>query len=306
MLANKATDWIAANKEQPFFLYLATTHIHHPYTPGKKFQQTSDAALYGDFIQELDWMVSQVTNCLEKNGLSDNTLVIFTSDNGGMLNLGGRTAVKLGHRLNGDLLGFKFGAWEGGPRVPFIARWPRKIAAGSESDQLISHIDMLATFMELTGQAVPPEQVKDSINQLPVMLGTTAEPLRDELVLAPYRKSHLSLRKGKWMYIPRRGSGGFTGSRPNQHAWGGPPAITFASSINSDIENGKYKKGAPPAQLYNLEGDRSQTQNVYREYPEVVELMQRRLEAYGSQASRKASTTSQTDKPSLPERSDNQ
>ena len=130
VLAEKAVDWITANKQQPFFLYLATTHIHHPFTPGKRFQGTSEAELYGDFIQELDWMVGEVTQCLEQHGLSENTLVIFTSDNGGMLNLGGRNAVRAGHRMNGDLLGFKFGAWEGGHRVPFIARWPGKIEAG--------------------------------------------------------------------------------------------------------------------------------------------------------------------------------
>ena len=130
VLAEKAVDWITANKQQPFFLYLATTHIHHPFTPGKHFQGTSEAELYGDFIQELDWMVGEVTQCLEKQGLSENTLVIFTSDNGGMLNLGGRNAVKAGHHINGDLLGFKFGAWEGGHRVPFIAKWPGKIEAG--------------------------------------------------------------------------------------------------------------------------------------------------------------------------------
>ena len=225
VLAGKAVDWIDDNKEKPFFMYLATTHIHHPFTPGKNFQGSSDAELYGDFIQELDWMVGQVTECLEKNGLSDNTLIIFTSDNGGMMNLGGRNAVKAGHKINGDLLGFKFGVWEGGHRVPFIAKWPGKIAADSQSDQLICNVDMLATFMALTDQPTDSLNNKDSINVLPAFIGQPEAPIRDELILAAHKQDHLSLRQGKWMYIPARGSGGFGGSKPHQHAWGGPAAV---------------------------------------------------------------------------------
>ncbi|MDB4408974.1 sulfatase-like hydrolase/transferase, partial [Akkermansiaceae bacterium] len=112
--------------EEPFFLYLATTNIHHPFTPAPQFQGTSEAGFYGDFIHELDWMVGEVVQSLEDQGVADNTLIIFTSDNGGMFNLGGYQAWKLGHNINGDLLGFKFGAWEGGHRVPFIAQWPGK------------------------------------------------------------------------------------------------------------------------------------------------------------------------------------
>ena len=280
VLAEKAVDWITNNKQQPFFLYLATTHIHHPFTPGKRFQGTSQAELYGDFIQELDWMVGQVAHCLQEHGLSDNTLVIFTSDNGGMMNLGGRNAVKAGHRMNGDLLGFKFGAWEGGHRVPFIAKWPGKIEAGTQSDQLICNVDMLATFMALTGQNPNTLAKKDSVNVLPALLENPEEPIRKDLVLAAHKPSHLSVRKGKWMYIPAKGSGGFTGSKPNQHAWGGPAAVALVGGINSDIENGKFKKDAPSAQLYDLEADVNQTKNLYNEYPEVVQEMQGLLETY--------------------------
>ena len=280
VLAGKAVDWITDNKQQPFFLYLATTHIHHPFTPGKRFQGTSQAELYGDFIQELDWMVGEVTRCLEKQGLSKNTLVIFTSDNGGMMNLGGRNAVKAGHRMNGDLLGFKFGVWEGGHRVPFIAKWPGKIEAGSQSDQLICNVDMLATFMALTGQDLDSVQGKDSINILPALLEDPEESLRKELLLAPRSEPHLSIRKGRWMYIPARGSGGFRGSKPSDHAWGGPAAVALVGGVNSDIENGRIRKDAPPAQLYDLEADVNQTRNVYHEYPEVVQELSSLLARY--------------------------
>ena len=275
VLAGKAVEWITANQEDSFFLYLSTTHIHHPFTPGKKFQGSSDAELYGDFIQELDWMVGQVTQALADHGLSENTLVIFTSDNGAMMNLGGRNAVRAGHNINGDLLGFKFGVWEGGHRVPFIAKWPGHIEPGSESDQLICNIDMMAMFSSLTGQN--PLDDTDSIDILPALVSNPTKPLREELVLAARSERHLSLRQGKWMYIPAQGSGGFTGSKPEQHAWGGPPAVALVGGVNSDLADGKMKADAAPAQLYDLEADVNQTTNLYHQYPEVVASMASRL-----------------------------
>jgi len=286
VLAGKAIDWIidktTKEKRDPFFLYMATTHIHHPFTPGKNFQGKSDADLYGDFIQELDWMVGEVIACLEKQGVSDNTLVIFTSDNGAMLNLGGRNAVKAGHKINGDLLGFKFGVWEGGHRVPFIAKWPGKIEAGSTSNQLICNVDMLATFMALTGQDITALENTDSVNILPALLDNPQEQIRNELLLAPRKEGHLSLRKGKWMYIPAKGSGGFGGNKPHHHAWGGAAGVTFVGGVNSDIENGKIKEDAPKGQLYNLEEDKYQTTNLYNQYPNIVKEMEIALNSYKS------------------------
>ena len=239
-------------------------------------------ALSSDFIQELDWMVGQVLSTLDKQGVSDNTLVIFTSDNGAMLNLGGRNAVKAGHKINGDLLGFKFGVWEGGHRVPFIARWPGKIKAGTVSDQLICNVDMLATFMVLTGQNSNDLENLDSINMLPAFMNNSNKPIREELLLAAHKPTHLSLRKGKWMYIPAKGSGGFRGSKPHQHGWGGAAAVNFVGGKNSDMESGKLKKNAQIAQLYNLEKDKYQTINVYNQYPEIVKEMKAILNTYRS------------------------
>jgi arylsulfatase A len=280
LLTEKAVSWITKNKDNPFFLYFSSTNIHHPFTPAPRFKGTSQCGLYGDYIHELDWMVGEIMSCLKDNGLDDKTLVIFTSDNGGMLNYGGRIAIKAGHRMNADLLGFKFGVWEGGHRIPFIARWPGKIEAGSKSDQMICNVDMLATFMALSGQDPGSLKGKDSVNVLPALLGNPAEPIRSELLLAPFKHPHLAIRKGKWIYIGAQGSGGFKGGKPGQHAWGGPPAVAFAESVNSDIENGKIKPGAPPAQLYDLEDDLQQTQNVYNQHPEVVKEMEALLKTY--------------------------
>ncbi|SMP58759.1 Arylsulfatase A [Neorhodopirellula lusitana] len=280
LLTEKAVAWITDNKDDPFFLYFATTNIHHPFTPAPRFKGTSQCGLYGDYIHELDWMVGEIMQSLEDNGLSENTLVIFTSDNGGMLNLGGRNAMRDGHRINGDLLGFKFGAWEGGHRVPFIARWPGKIEADTQSNQTICNVDMLATFMALTDQDPESLENQDSINVLPCLLDNPTEPLRTELILAPAKAANFSIRKGKWMYIGAKGSGGFNGGKEDQHAWGGAPAVAFAGSENSDIADGKIKRNAPPAQLYDLEKDLQQTNNVYRQFPEVVQELEAKLEAH--------------------------
>ncbi|CAA6677830.1 MULTISPECIES: sulfatase-like hydrolase/transferase [unclassified Lentimonas] len=292
-LTEQAVGWIEANnpsttstgsgqagsgqEKKPFFLLFNTTNIHHPFTPAPRFKGTSQCGLYGDFIHELDWMVGELMRCLEENGLSDNTLVIFTSDNGGMFNIAAQNAFKDGHQINGDLLGFKFGGWEGGHRVPFIASWPGKIPAGTVSDQLICSIDMMATFAAITGQTIDPV---DSVNMLPALVGNPQKPVREELVLAAVKSSHLSLRKGKWIYIPEQGSGGFNGTNPGAHDFGGAAAASFTGHPNSDVVDGEIKAGAPPAQLYDLEADVNQTHNLYHDYPEVVEAMRKELQGF--------------------------
>lgn len=287
-LARKSVEWINQRKDTPFFLYLATTNIHHPFTPARQFQGTSQCGLYGDFIHELDWIVGEILSCLEANGLSDNTLVIFTSDNGGMFNRGGQAAFEAGHRQNGDLLGFKFGVWEGGHRVPMIVRWPGKVKAGTTSDQLIGNVDMLATFAALTGQTLEEAKQLDSINVLPAMVGEPEHAIRDDLVLAPHKGTHQSLRKGKWMYIPARGSGGFGGQNPGDHTFAGPAAVSFVGSVNSDIENGEIKADAPPAQLYDLSVDVNQAQNLHDKHPEVVKELRSLLNGYAPSQEKRA------------------
>ncbi|PQO28965.1 sulfatase family protein [Blastopirellula marina] len=275
-LLEKSQVWIKSHKQDPFFLYFATTNIHHPFTPAPRFQGTSGTGPYGDFVHELDWIVGEVMQTLKEEGLDDNTLVILTSDNGGMLNAGGQHAVKRGHRLNGDLLGFKFDAWEGGHRVPFIARWPGKIKAGSESAQLISNVDILSSLAALTSQPLQSNEGPDSFNVLPALLEEPAEPIRDHLVLAASNRKHLTLREGDWVYISAQGGGGFTAR--SGHGLGGPPALLFAGEQNSDIENGQFKPDAPDSQLYNLKKDRSQSTNLVREQPEIADRLRKRLE----------------------------
>ena len=274
MLKEKAVEWLkkthAQDEDKPFFLYLATTNIHHPFTPAPQFKGTSEAGRYGDFIHELDWIVGEVITSLEEMGVTDNTLVIFTSDNGGMLNFGGQDAWKAGHKLNGNLLGSKFGAWEGGHRVPFITKWPNKIPVKSESDHLISQIDLLATFASIVDVKLTREECPDGINQITELFGDAENPLRDLLIISPNSPDHLAVRKNEWVYIPAQNEGGFQGTKIGSHTLGGAASTLLTGQKNSDIEVGKIKPKAPPAQLYNLKEDPYQEFNVYAEHPETV------------------------------------
>ena len=272
-LKDKAVAWMAEHADKPFFLYLATTNVHHPFTPAKRFNGTSDCGRYGDFIHELDWIVGEVAATLAKLKLDDNTLLIFTSDNGGMLNQGGQDAWRAGHRMNADLLGFKFDAWEGGHRIPFIARWPGKIPAGSTSSQLISNVDMLATFAAIVGRKLEAGDGPDSFNILDALTATPAGPIRDHVVISPKSPKHISLRKGKWMYIAAKGNGGWSGRRIGEHLLGGPGAFALTGQSTSDVADGKFRPDAPPAQLYDLETDPGQKQTLYASRPDVVKQM---------------------------------
>ena len=268
-LTKKAVAWMEAQQGKPFFLYLATTNIHHPFTPHPRFQGTSEAGIYGDFVHELDWIVGEVTKTLQKMGLAEDALVIFTSDNGGMLNGGGSHAWELGHRLNGDLQGFKFGVWEGGHRVPFIACWPKQIAAATKSDALLSSLDLPASLAALLGVELDSDEAADSIDQSEVLFGHRTEPLRRELMLQPYQLSHLGLRQDNWVYIPARGSGGFGN---------GQGSLARSGNMNSDLTpGGEFKPDAPAEQLYNLEDDPRQQQNVIDEHADVARVLAGRL-----------------------------
>ena len=274
---DKAIEWIAqragANSSKPYFLYLATSNIHHPFTPAPQFKGTSECGLYGDFIHELDWIVGEIISAVEKTGQADNTLVIFTSDNGGMLNHGGQDAWRAGHRLNGELLGFKFGVWEGGHRIPFIAKWPGVIPANSRGDQLFSHVDLMATFSAIVNRPLQKGEGIDSINQLETLTGAAKESLRKQLVLCPNSPSHLAIRKGKWVYIPAQNEGGFKAKKIGDHTLGGAAAFKLTGQVNSDVVDGEIRKDAPKGQLYDLKTDPYQTKNLYEEYPDVVKKL---------------------------------
>ena len=280
-LKEKAVAWLKQlDRDDPFFMYFATTNIHHPFTPAPQFVGTSECGLYGDFIHELDWVVGEVLAALDEMKVADHTLFILTSDNGGMLHRTGQKAWKAGHRMNGSLLGFKFGAWEGGHRVPLIARWPGRIPEDTVSDQLISHVDLMATLASIVNRPLKAGEGPDSINQLASLTAAPETEVRKTLIVSPNSPKHLTVRQGKWVYIPGQDEGGFQGKNLGDHLFAGAAALPFAGRINSDVVDGKLRANAAPAQLYDLERDPFQTRNLFLQYPEVVKELDDVLQSY--------------------------
>ena len=147
------------------------------------------------------------------------------------------------------------------------------------SDSLISNVDLFATVAAITGRKLGPSEGEDSFNILPALTGEPGAKVRDHLLIAPLRRTHLSLRKGDWIYIGARGHGGFGAKKVGEHGLGGPAAHPFTGHINSDIEAGNIKADAPEAQLYNLAKDPYQKQNVIRSHPNIAEQMKAEMQS---------------------------
>ena len=286
VLHEKAVAFIEKNKDKTFYLHYVPNNIHVPLTPNKRFQGTSQCAVYGDFIMELDWSVGEILATLDRLGLAENTLVIFTSDNGGRYEM---SAVKAGHRCNTPLNGQKNDIWDGGSRIPFLARWPGHIPAGTKSDQLLCITDMPATFAAVTGQTLPHDAGPDSFDQLPVLLGQapasgtgpnlivqsgmeTWEGNRKKNTKRESEEELWAVREGKWKLVFGQKSGNSTGGRWKEGREGhGYYNFQQLGFVNSNFTpDGKLKPGMPPGQLYDLSADLGETQNVYNENPDVV------------------------------------
>lgn len=246
-LTDKATDFITAQKstDKPFFLYFPLTAPHTPWLPTDAVNGKSNAGRYGDFVTLVDNTVGQVLQALEKSGQAENTLVIVTSDNGSNWTIEDKEQFE--HRANYIYRGQKADIYEGGHRIPFIARWPGKIKQGSVSDQVMCTTDLLATLSGIIGKDVPNGSGEDSYNLLPAFIDNPQKSIRDYTVHHSLN-GFFAIRKAQWKLTTSLGSGGFT-----------KPA---------EIEP---KIGQPGATLYNLEDDPSETKNVYGEHPEVVE-----------------------------------
>jgi len=243
-----------AKTSQPLMLYLAYPAPHTPWLPSPEFQGRSQAGMYGDFLVMVDTMIGRVLKALDRAHMADNTLVIFSSDNGPVWY---DTDVKrFGHDSSGGLRGMKGDAWENGHRMPFIVRWPGKVKSGSVSHQTICFTDMLSTFASVVGADLPANAGPDSFNILPVWLGKQPEekPIRGPVVI-PSANGTLCIRSGPWKLIPALGSGGF--SKPSRVQ---PVA------------------GGPEGQLYNLANDRGETNNLYLKNPPIVKRLTAELD----------------------------
>ena len=234
-----------AQSNQPFFLYFPLTAPHTPWLPSEPYLNTSSAGMYGDFVGQVDAVVGRLMEELEVLNLDQNTLVIFTSDNGAYWNREDITTYR--HRANGDFRGQKADIWEGGHSIPFVARWPGQINAGSTSNITACLTDFMATVADLQGQTLSSEVAKDSYSLLPTLLGQTDRPYRRAPVIHHSLDGKFAIRKSKWKFIPSRGSGGFT--EPKDY---------------------KPSEDEPAGQLYDLLSDIGEQKNLYLDFPEVV------------------------------------
>ena len=262
-LTEKAEEYIrervSSETGQPFFLFFSMSAPHTPIAPAEEFIGKSEAGRYGDFVYQTDHSIGRILEILREQDIDENTLVIFSSDNGAVPFDGedykGRFGAiyEYGHDPNGSLRGVKSDAWEGGHREPFIARWPGHIAPGT-SEALVSLTDLMATFAELTDFMLPDSVAVDSYSVLPLLLGEDDRTTRVSLVKQS-GNGILSIQRGKWKLIMSSGSGG-SWSKPGGEL---PQADTTESSVSwSNV------------QLYNLEADLQEQHNIAGQFPEIT------------------------------------
>ncbi len=252
-ITRKAVDYIHRQSKSgsPFFLYFAMTSPHEPVVPTEKFAGKSGIAPIADFVMETDWSAGQIVKAVEDAGIADNTLVIFTADNGHSHYTGWEKLVKAGHMPSGPYRGHKGDIWEGGHRVPFIARWKGRIEAGSSSDQLICLTDIYATCHEVvTGTLPPPGCGEDSFSFLDVLFGKQDASPRENIVSHSV-DGEFAYRKGKWKIV------------------------YMLPEKNKRLSRGKKAK----IELYNLEADIAESRDSSEYYPEIIGQLEKELEA---------------------------
>ena len=264
-LTEKAVKWIGEQKqEEPFFLYFPFTSPHAPIIATPEFVGKSKANGYGDFVVQTDDTVGRVLQALKENDFADNTLVIFSSDNGPEHYAYDRVQ-KFSHRSSGPLRGLKRDLWEGGHRVPFIVRWPGVVPANNVNDGLISQIDLFATIASVVAAEIPAGSAEDSFNQRSLIQGE-ASSSRDTLIYNTNANSY-GVRHGDWVLIASK-TGGVTKVPP----W-------------FDRANG-YTTNTLPGELYNLRDDLSQKRNLYAVNPDKVKELSALLEQVRAQGQR--------------------
>lgn len=243
----------ASGSDRPLMMYLAYPAPHTPWLPSPEFDGSSKASMYGDFTVMVDAMLGRVLKSLDKANMTDNTLVIVTSDNGPVWY--DSDVERFDHDSSGGLRGMKADAWEAGHRMPFVVRWPAFVKPGSVSHQTICFTDLLATFAAIVGTELPAEAGPDSFNLLPVWKAEQSadKPIRPSFVMASGNRT-MTVRVGDWKLITGLGSGGF--SKPNRV---------------------KPTPGGPTGQLYNLADDPDESRNLYARHPEIIERLQAEL-----------------------------
>jgi putative arylsulfatase len=255
-IATRAISFIqthrAEHRDQPFFVYLATNDVHVPRFPHPRFRGQSGMGLRGDAIVQLDWMVGEVLRALDSLGIADDTLVLLSSDNGGVIDDGyddQAEALLKGHNPSGIYRGYKYSAFEGGTRIPAIVRWPRRVRGAQTSSALVSQTDWIASFAELLGVKLPEGAAPDSRVQLATWLGRSSKSR--PWILQQAADKTLSLRNERWKYIA-----------PSSHG----PMITWGPKIETGY--------LPTPQLYDMKRDPRERMNVADRHPDIIRYFQ--------------------------------
>ncbi len=254
-MADKTQAYIHDHKQSPFFLYLALPSPHTPLVAGAAFKGKSGIGNYADYVMETDWLLGQVMTFLEKEGLSQNTLLIFTSDNGYAPYAEYDLLKAAGHDPSAGFRGNKADLYEGGHRVPFIVQWPAKVKAGVVSPATICLTDLMATCASVVGKSLPPEAGPDSFSLLPLLEGKEKQYQRRSIVHHSI-SGHFAIREGDWKLLFAPGSAGW--SEPRNPA--------------------ARKQGLPELQLFNLQNDISEKNNLQATEPATVARLTRLLE----------------------------
>jgi len=248
---------------KPFFLFHSAQAVHLPSFAAPQFKDKTQAGPHGDFIHQLDWVVGELLTTLEKLGVADNTLVIFTSDNGPETTSVIHMRADHGHDGARPWRGMKRDSWEGGHRIPFIIRWHGKVKPGTTSAQLTSLTDVIATVAAIIGTKLRDNAAEDSFNMLPAWLGEAKTPIRPYLLQQAFSGIRtLSIRRGVWMYFDHIGSGG--------NRYENSPELKPFILANTAPD--------APGHLYNIETDPGETKNLYFERPEIVKELKSLLD----------------------------
>ena len=256
----KSNEFMEANKDRPFFLFFASHDIHVPRMPHERFQGATSLGYRGDAIIQLDWCVGEVMKTVDRLGLSDNTLIVFCSDNGPVLDDGYKDGAleKIGdHRAAGPWSGGKYSVYEGGTRTPFITRWTGTITPG-ESEHMVCTIDLAASLASLVGQKLPQDGCLDSFDVMDALLGRDSAAGRDHLVQQDNGASGTyALRVGDWKlhrYDRKR-------------------------ARNKVVETQLANTQVPQYQLFHLKDDPAEKTNVMQQHPQVAERLVAQLKS---------------------------
>ena len=258
-LTRKAVMYITEMNDtgKPFFLYLPLNSPHTPIVPTKEWQGKSGLGAYGDFVMETDWAVGEVLAAVDRSAAAHNTLVIFTSDNGCSPAAGIPKLEQQGHFPSELRRGHKADIFDGGHRIPFIARWPDHVKPATRCDQIICLTDLMATCAEILGAKLPDNAGEDSVSILPALLGTADKPLQEAVVHHSINGS-FAIRQGQWKLELCGSSGGWSDPKPRS----------------------KEAKQLPPIQLYDMAKDVGERANEAKAHPEIVARLTALLKKY--------------------------